>query len=277
MSQSPEISRSIVAGGITTNAHIIGDPLTQPTVVLVHGSGPGASAYANWRLTMPALAEHFCVVAPDMVGFGYTERPAGIVYDLPTWTHHLVGVMDALGIESAHIAGNSWGGSLALSIAIHHPQRAKKLALMGAVAASFPITPGLDAVWGYQPSVEAMSALMSLFAYDTSELSPELARMRYEASIRPGVHEAFSSMFPEPRQKALDAICHSLEDLAEVKHETLIVHGREDKAIPLESSLRLLTLLRRSQLHIYGECGHWAQIEHSTRFNRLLIDFLTDD
>nr|WP_305849780.1 alpha/beta hydrolase [Phycicoccus sp. HDW14] len=109
-STSPEIGRTVTAGGIGTNVHVLGDPATQPVVLLVHGSGPGVTAYANWRLTMPALAERFCVVAPDMVGFGFTERPDGFEYSMPHWTAHLVALMDELGVEQADVVGNSFGG-----------------------------------------------------------------------------------------------------------------------------------------------------------------------
>jgi len=82
---NPEIGRSIDAGGIQTNYHDIGQG--EP-VLLIHGSGPGVSAWANWRLNIPALAEKLRVLAPDMVGFGFTERPAGIQYNMDTWIKH---------------------------------------------------------------------------------------------------------------------------------------------------------------------------------------------
>lgn len=277
MTQSPEIGQTISANGIATNVHVIGDPTTQPVVFLIHGSGPGVTAFANWRLTMPALAEHFCVVAPDIVGFGYTELPADFVFAMPNWTAHLVGVMDALGVERAHVIGNSFGGSLAQSLAITHPDRLDKLVLMGSVGAPMRISPGLDAVWGYEPSVENMKALLHLFSYDSSSLGDDLAQLRYQASIRPGVHESFSAMFPAPRQRSLDAMTHPISSIAAIPHRTLVVHGRDDQVIPLESSYLLHSLIEHSQLHVYGECGHWTQIEHTDEFNALVIRFLRDE
>ena len=274
MTQSPEIGQSVVADGITTNVHVLGDPATQPVVFLIHGSGPGVTAYANWRLTMPALAEHFCVIAPDIVGFGYTEVPDGFTFTMPNWTAHLVGVMDALGVERAHVIGNSFGGSLAQSLAIHHPDRLDRLVLMGSVGAPMRITPGLDAVWGYEPSVENMKGLLHLFSYDTSALGEDLARLRYEASIRPGVQESFSRMFPAPRQRALDAMTHPIADICAIPHRTLIVHGRDDQVIPLQGSYLLHSYIERSQLHVFGQCGHWTQIEHTDEFNALVLRFL---
>lgn len=273
--RSPEVGRRIDVNGIGTNVHVLGDPRTQPTVLLVHGSGPGVSAYSNWRLTMPALAEQYAVVAPDIVGFGFTERPEGISYDLPTWTDHVVGVLDALGIAHAHVLGNSFGGALALALAIHHPDRVRDLVLMGAAGGPMELSVGLDKVWGYTPSPEAMQELLGIFAFDPALVGPDLARIRYEASIRPGVQDAYAQMFPAPRQRALDAITHDVEDLARIAHRTLIVHGREDRVIPLSSSLTLFSLIPHAQLHVFGECGHWTQIEHADAFHRLVDGFLT--
>jgi len=260
-----------VADGIATNVHIAGDG---PPVLLIHGSGPGVSAWANWRLTIPGLSRRFRVVAPDIVGFGFTKRPEGVSYDLPTWTAHAVGVLDALGIERAHVVGNSFGGSLALSLAIHHPERVDRLVLMGSVGVPFTITAGLDAVWGYEPSVEAMEALLHLFAYDRSLIGADLARLRYEASMRPGVQEAYAQMFPAPRQAALDAMTHAEADIAGIAAPTLIVHGRDDQVIPLQNAVDLLRLIDDAQLHVFGRCGHWTQIEHADAFADLVTRFL---
>lgn len=273
LTPDPEVGRSIDAGGIRTNMHEYG-PMDASAVVLVHGSGPGASALSNWRLTMPALAEHLHVIAPDLVGFGRTDRPDGIRYGRQAWTSHLVAVLDALGIERAHIVGNSMGSAIALDLAVNHPDRVDHLVLMGAVGVPFAITPGLDAVWGYQPSVAAMQELLGIFAYDTSMVGPDLAELRYRASIQPGVQEAFASMFPAPRQRWVDALAQEPQDIRGIRNRTLIVHGREDRVIPVQNSLDLLDLIDDARLHVFGRCGHWTQIEHADAFNALLIDFL---
>lgn len=135
----PPEDNSIVANGIRTNYLEAG---SGPPVVLIHGSGPGVTAYANWRLTIPALAERFRVLAPDMVGFGGTERPPGVVYDLKTWADQVVGFLDAHGIERASLVGNSFGGAIALRVATQHPERVGRLALMGSAGVSFPLTDG---------------------------------------------------------------------------------------------------------------------------------------
>lgn len=107
-------------------------------------------------------------------------------------------------------------------------------------------------------------------------MNDELAQLRYEASIRPGFHESFSAMFPAPRQRSVEGMASPEDKIRALPHETLIVHGREDKVIPQSNAIKLLELMQNAQLHIYGNCGHWTQIEHSARFNRLAGDFLAE-
>jgi len=227
-------------------------------------------------LVMPSRAEHFRVIAPEVVGFGFTERPVGAVYGIDTWVRHAVDLLEALDLEAANIVGNSFGGGLALALAIRHPARVRKLVLMGSVGVHFAITPGLDSVWGYTPSLQNMRRLMDLFAYDRTLVTDELARLRYEASIRPGFQESFSAMFPAPRQRGVDGLVSREEDIRALSNETLVIHGREDQIIPLSNSLTLAQWISRSQLHVFGRCGHWTQIEHAARFARLVGDFLSE-
>jgi 2-hydroxymuconate-semialdehyde hydrolase len=273
MSNNPEIANSIVAAGLQTNYHDIG---SGKPVLLIHGSGPGVSAWANWRLVMPELAKQMRVIAPDMAGFGYSERPIDASYSMDKWVDQAIGLLDALKIDKTDLVGNSFGGALALAMAIRHPDRVRRLVLMGAVGVDFELTPGLDAAWGYTPSLENMRALLDLFAYSRVLVTDELAKLRYEASIRPGFQESFSAMFPAPRQRWVDAMASKEEDIKAIPHETLIIHGREDQIIPVSNSLKLHELILRSQLHVFGLCGHWTQIEHAARFAQLVGNFLTE-
>ncbi len=270
---SPEIGRSIDAGGIRVNYHDHGSGFP---LLLIHGSGPGVSAYVNWRLVMPELAKQRRVLAPDMVGFGFTERPAGHQYTMQNWVKQAIDFIDALGLEQVDLVGNSFGGALSLALTIRHPQRVRRLVLMGAAGVSFPITPALDAVWGYEPSFENMRRIMDVFAWDRGLVNDDLARLRYEASARPGFHESYAQMFPAPRQRWVDALASPEEDIARIDKEVLVVHGRDDQVIPLQNSLRLAQLISRSQLHVYGRCGHWTQIEHAARFAELVSNFLAE-
>jgi pimeloyl-ACP methyl ester carboxylesterase len=270
---NPEIGATADANGIKTNYLEAGkgDP-----VVLIHGSGPGVTSYANWRLVLPALAENFRVVAPDMVGFGFSERPANVQYGVQTWADQVVGLMDTLELPKAHLVGNSFGGAIALRIATQHPDQVGKLVLMGSMGVPFPITEGLERVWGYEPSFENMRKVLDVFAYSRELVNDELAEVRYRGSIQPGFQESFAAMFPAPRQRWVEAMCTPEDDIRRLPHRTLIVHGREDQVIPVQTSLRLMELIDNADLSVFSHCGHWSMIERTADFNRAVSEFFSD-
>jgi 2-hydroxymuconate-semialdehyde hydrolase len=245
-------------------------------LILIHGSGPGVTAYANWRGIIPDFAQHFKCYAPDTLGFGYTDFPDDIDgFSMDRWVSHLTGFMDALGIAKAHFIGNSYGGALTLALATRHTERVGGIVLMGSAGRTeFQMTQGLADVWGYEPSLENMRELMRTFAHDPSLVKEEIVRSRYEASIRPGAQEKYSSLFPEPRQRWLKELSTGDEALRAMQNPTLLVHGREDVIVPLERSIKFNEVIPNSELHVFGNCGHWTQIEMRDRFVELVIPFL---
>jgi 2-hydroxymuconate-semialdehyde hydrolase len=274
---SPEIGKSIEVGGAKTNYHESG---SGTPMILIHGSGPGVSAWANWQFAIPYLSQKLHVFAYDQLGFGYTDPAPNQSYSLERWTNHLLSFMQAVGVKRAHLVGNSMGAAVALAAAVTHPEVVDRLVLMGPMGVRFSLKKGdgLDAVWGYTPSVANMRRLIDIFAYNPQRFpTDQLAEMRYQASIQPGAQEAFSSMFPEPRQQQVDALAAYENRLSEVTNPTLIIHGREDRVIPVETSFKLLQVLDNAQLHVFGHCGHWTQLEPRDQFNRLVRDFLTED
>lgn len=271
---NPEIACSVRTGDYLTNYHDMGEGTDCP-LMLIHGSGPGVSAWANWRGSLPTLAKGRRVIAPDMAGFGFTERVSGLVHDRAIWCRQLLDLMDELDLGKIDIVGNSFGGGIALAFAIAHPERVRRLVLMGSAGVSFPITSGLDAVWGYEPSLEAMKGLLDIFAFDRGLVTDELAELRYQASIRPGFQESFSAMFPAPRQRWVDALASDEQAIEQLQHRVLVIHGQNDQVIPLEASQRLHALLPNADLHLFARCGHWTQIERADEFCALVDAFLT--
>lgn len=274
MAANPEIGQQVQIGDVASNFHDLG---AGEPVLFIHGSGPGVSAWANWRLPLAALTPHFRCIAPDMAGFGYSAVPPSYNFTRDSWLRQLIGLLDVLQIEKAHVIGNSFGGSMALALAIAAPERVGKLVLMGSVGVPFALTEGLDAVWGYTPSIEAMRAIMGYFAYDQSLIGDDLVAMRYAASIRPGVQESYAAMFPAPRQRWVDAMSHDEADVRAIRHKTLLIHGRDDRVIPMNTSLTLHQWIDDSQLHVFGQCGHWTQIEKAAQFAPFVRDFLLAD
>ncbi len=270
---NPEVSRTLMTGPVQTNYHDVGEG--EP-VLLLHGSGPGVSAFANWRGLLQSLPGDFRLLAPDLAGFGYSTTSEGYEFTRANWLQQIVSFLDTLKVDRVHVIGNSFGGSMALALAIAHPERVNKLVLMGSVGVPFELTPGLDAVWGYEPSVENMRAIMKIFAYDQSLVGDALVEMRYQASARPGVQDQYARMFPAPRQRWVEAMSHPEAAIRGIQHPTLLVHGRDDKVIPLQTSLTMVEWIQNSQLHVFGRCGHWTQIEHAAAFSRLVRDFLKE-
>ena len=272
--ENHEIGKSIQTGAYKTNYH---DQGSGAPVVMLHGSGAGVTGWANWRGQIPALSEKFRVLAPDLIGFGYTERPEGFIYRfMDSWVEQVLALLDALGIERAHLVGNSFGGSLSLALAVRAPQRIGRIVLMGSGGVAQKVTPELETLWGYTPSPANMKKIMQIMAYNQALVTDDLAEMRYRATLRPGVQETFEKLFPPPRQRWLDAQIVAEEKLRGIRQPTLIVHGRDDRVVPPAGSFRLLELIPDAQLHVFGRCGHWTMIEHRERFNRLVMDFLAE-
>lgn len=263
--------RTIDAGGIETSylEAGAGDP-----VVMLHGSGPGVSAMANWQYNIGTLAQRFRVLAPDIVGFGATERPDDVVYSLRTWTDHIWAFLDAHGIEKTAIVGNSLGGRIALQMATDCPERITKMVLMGAPGVGMTLTDGLAALRAYEPSHDAMRNLLrNYFAVDPTMITDELVAIRYEASIADGAYEAYRAMFLDPRHAGSE-LGITEDEVRAIATPTLLVHGREDRVVPMQVSVTMLGLLPNADLHVFSACGHWTQIERADEFSALVSDYL---
>jgi pimeloyl-ACP methyl ester carboxylesterase len=263
--------RTIDAGGILTHYHDVG---SGAPVLLLHGSGPGVSAWANWQHNIPVLAKSYRVIAPDLVGFGYTQRPADVYYSLGTWVEHVWAFLDALGIASASLVGNSLGGRIGLAMAGQHPERLDRMVLMGAPGVGMTLTPGLRALREYQPSEQNMRAmLLDCFAVDPSIITDDLVRERYEASVAAGAFEAYRDMFFSDKHAGSE-LGITEEQARAVTTRALLLHGREDKVVPVEVAWNMVRLLPDADLTVFSRCGHWTQIERADDFNTVVAGFL---
>jgi pimeloyl-ACP methyl ester carboxylesterase len=263
--------RTIDAAGVETSYLDAG---TGEPIVMLHGSGPGVSAIANWQHNIGTLSQRFRVLAPDIVGFGATERPDDVVYSLRTWTDHIWAFLDAHGIEKTAIVGNSLGGRIALQMATDRPDRITKVVLMGAPGVGMTLTDGLAALRAYEPSHDAMRDLLrNYFAVDPTMITDELVAIRYEASIADGAYAAYRTMFFDPRHAGSE-LGITEDEVRAIATPALLVHGREDKVVPMQVSVTMLGLLPNADLHVFSGCGHWTQIERADEFSALVSDYL---
>ena len=271
MTTSIVAKQTIDAGGIETSYLEAG---AGEPVVMLHGSGPGVSALANWQHNIGALSQRFRILAPDIVGFGATERPRDIVYSLRTWTDHVWAFLDAHDIQKAAIIGNSLGGRIALQMATDRPGRITRMVLMGAPGVGMTPTEGLAALRAYQPSHDAMRDLLrNYFAVDPTMITDELVEIRYQASIADGAYEAYRAMFFDSRHAGSE-LGITENEVRAIATPTLLIHGREDKVVPVRVSVTMLGLLPNADLHVFSRCGHWTQIERADDFNTVVASFL---
>jgi pimeloyl-ACP methyl ester carboxylesterase len=270
----------IDVAGVVTAVIDTGQPAAPagPPVLLLHGSGPGVTATANWRLVIPALAAHRRVIAPDQLGFGGTATGEARGYGRVPWTEHALALLDTLGVDSVDVIGNSMGGAIALSVAVARPAAVRRIVLMGSMGVAMALPPGLDGVWRYEPGVAEMRRVINLFAYDRSLITDDLVRMRYEASLDPPVRDSWAAMFPAPRQRWVDDLALSGAELASVTQPVLLVHGRDDLVVPwTASTARLIDILPDNRAHILSGCGHWTMIERTAEFLAVVEPFLGSD
>ncbi|HEV8567639.1 MAG TPA: alpha/beta hydrolase [Actinoplanes sp.] len=266
---------TVDVGGVATAVLDTGPAGDAPPTLLLHGSGPGVSAAANWRPIIPALAKTRRVIAPDQLGFGGTATGEPRTYGRAAWTAHALRLLDTLGVAEVDIIGNSMGGAIALSLAAARPAAVRRIVLMGTMGVAMALPDGLDRVWAYEPSVEGMREVIELFAYDRSLVTDELIEMRYQSSRNPPVRDSWHSMFPPPRQRWVDDLALSGAELSAIRQPVLMVHGRDDKVVPWQrSSLPLVDLLPDVRLHVIGGCGHWTMIEKTADFLAVVEPFL---
>jgi 2-hydroxymuconate-semialdehyde hydrolase len=273
------IDTAVIDTGQARDADEAGDAAgSLPPVLLLHGSGPGVSAAANWRPVIPALQAGRRVIAPDQLGFGGTATGEQRTFGRAAWTGHALSLLDTLGVPRVDVIGNSMGGAVALSLAAARPSAVRRIVLMGTMGIAMALPEGLSTIWAYRPGVEAMREVIGLFAYDRSLITDDLVQMRYEASRHPPVRDSWQAMFPEPRQRWVDDLALSGAELSAITQPVLMVHGRDDRVVPWRSSSApMLDLLPDSRLHLIGGCGHWTMIEKTAEFLGVVSPFLSAD
>ena len=250
-------------------------PAAAPPVLLLHGSGPGVTAAANWRPVIPALSADRRVIAPDQLGFGGTATGEPRSHGRAAWTEHALALLDTLGLGTVDVIGNSMGGAIALAMAVARPGAVRRIVTMGSMGVAMALPYGLNEVWGYTPGTAQMRHIIGLFAHNRGLITDDLVEMRYQASLNPPVRDSWAAMFPAPRQRWVDDLALSGAELASIQVPALLVHGRDDRVVPWRpSSGQLIDLLPDSRLHVMSNCGHWTMIEKTADFLAVVQPFL---
>ncbi len=246
---------------------------TGPVVVWLHGSGPGASGFSNFKGNYPAFAAAgFRNIVLDLPGFGRSDKPADAHYNLDFFVSRLSAFVDTIGVDRCTLLGNSLGGAIALGLALARPELVERLILMapGGVEERetyFKMEGIRRMVETYAAGpmgVEQMRHVMSLQLYDASQLDEALLAERAAvAATQPA--NLFSTML----------VPNMTDRLHELRCPVLGFWGVDDHFNPASGAAKILAQAPAARFIMLNRCGHWVQVEHADLFNRSCIDFLT--
>ncbi|HEX6522040.1 MAG TPA: alpha/beta fold hydrolase [Streptosporangiaceae bacterium] len=255
-------------------------------VVMLHGGGPGASGMSNFSRNLPVFAEHFRTIVVDQPGFGKSEKPPVQGNYFTFAANALRDLLDELGIARIHLVGNSLGGGTAVRFALNFHERTDRIVLMGPGGLSLNVfapdpTEGVRRLAEFSsppgPSREKMEAFIRTMVFDQRLVTDELIDERYASASDPEQLAAMAGLgasFFDPAHAEDGMLWREAHRL---RNRVLLIWGREDRVNPLDGALVAVKLIRRAQLHVFGGCGHWAQLEKFDEFNRLAISFLRGD
>lgn len=274
-------SRTVATPAGELHYHEAGDG---PPLVLLHGSGPGVSAWANFGDNLAAFADHFRTLALDIPGFGRSYDP-----DTPAPLHGptaVVAFLDALGIEHAAIVGNSLGGNIAARVAADHPERVTRLVTMGGVGVPLfsPLpSEGISRLVDFveDPTRGRLLEWMRTMVYDPALLTDEFVDARWQTASTPEALEGIRRIYSREMLGVLrDLMLDNTDTLAllrRIQAPTLVTWGRDDRVTPLDGFIGPMRLIRHGELHVFPDCGHWAMIERKGDWERVVLSFLTRD
>jgi 4,5:9,10-diseco-3-hydroxy-5,9,17-trioxoandrosta-1(10),2-diene-4-oate hydrolase len=269
--------------GLTLHYHDAGDPAAK-TVVMLHGGGPGASAWSNFGRNLAVLSERYHVLAVDQPGFGRSDKPTEFPSQFYTFSADSIAeLLEQLGIAKAHFVGNSLGGGTSVRFALNHPDKAGRLVLMapgglGLNVISADPTEGIKKLYAFAappgPTPDKLADFLKTLVFDQSMITDELVAERFIYASDPATLASMGAMgksFARP-DSFEDAMLW--REAYKLRQRVLLIWGREDRVNPLDGAFVGLKLIARAELHVFGRCGHWAMLEKFDEFNRLTADFL---
>lgn len=279
-------SRFAKAGDLTLHYHEAGAPTEVGgglPLVMLHGGGPGASAWSNFGSSLERFASQFRTLLVDQPGFGESDKPQIEGHFFTFAADKLAALLDELGIERVHLLGNSLGGGTAVRFALKYPDRVGRMILMGPGGLSLNIfapdpTEGIKRLYDFAappgPSREKMAAFIKTMVHDQSLVTDELVEERFASATAPGTAEAMASMgasFAKPETYEEGFLWREAYKL---RQPVLLTWGREDRVNPLDGALAALKLIPKASLHVFPRCGHWAQIEAADEFFTVASGYL---
>lgn len=248
--------------------------VSQGTVIFIHGSGPGASGWSNFKHNVSAFqkAGYRCIVY-DQWGYGKTSKPQDVDHTLDFFVDGLVSLMDGAGVANAVLVGNSLGGAVALGLALRHPERVEKLILMapGGIESreDYFSMPGIQAMVKYpmgspEFTKDVLAQLLTQLVYDPVNVDDELVDERWATLETQNAHVLATMQIPDLS-----------EQLASININTLVFWGTEDRFCPASGTWKILQMKGNVQAELVNYCGHWVMSEYPKLFNERCLSFLS--
>jgi 4,5:9,10-diseco-3-hydroxy-5,9,17-trioxoandrosta-1(10),2-diene-4-oate hydrolase len=268
----PEGKHASIGDGLSIHYHEEG---SGEAVLFLHGSGPGASGYSNFKGNYPFFAKNgYRTILPDTLGFGYSSKPDGVDYGMDFVVGGLERFLKAIKVERCTVVSNSHGGAVAIKLAANRPDLVEKLVLMA--------PGGLEERETYM-KMEGIRTMMKVF------LGPE-------GATREGMRKVFSLQLHDPSLVTDELLEERLQiaatqpkrvltslqvpnltpELARITAPVLGFWGTGDKFCPVSGAMTIATTCARAKVVLLSQCGHWVMVEHRDYFNRTCLDFLRE-
>jgi 2-hydroxy-6-oxonona-2,4-dienedioate hydrolase len=247
----------------------------KPLLLLLHGTGGHAEAYSR---NLAAHGEHFWTVAIDLIGHGWSDKPA-CAYEVPDYGAHVLAVMKALGRDKASISGESLGGWVAGWIALHHPEKVERLVLN--TAGGWTAHPevmarikrlSMEAV--NDPTPARIRSRLEFLMHDISKVNDDLVETRRAIYAQPGFPEVMERVLCMQDMDVRRRNMFSDEDTRRIASPALVLWTSHDPTATPDEGRRIAELLPNARYEVMNECGHWPQFEDAEKFNQLHLDFL---
>jgi 4,5:9,10-diseco-3-hydroxy-5,9,17-trioxoandrosta-1(10),2-diene-4-oate hydrolase len=270
----PEGKYADVGNGVTMHYHEAGKG-DRGVILFVHGSGPGASGWSNFKRNYPFLAEHgYRTIVPDTMGYGYSTKPENGTFSLDDVGAQYKALLDALGVDRATVVGNSQGGAIAITMALNYPELVEKLVLMapGGLEARETymqmegIKTMIRVLYKEGISKETMRKVFALQLHDESKITDEVIEERYQVA-----------MTQHKDNLARIRVTNQEERLSEIQCPVLCFWGVNDKFCPSSGASKIATRCANSRTMLIGSCGHWVMVEYAKLFNQLTLQFANDE
>jgi pimeloyl-ACP methyl ester carboxylesterase len=257
-----------------------------PSLLFLHGSGPGVTGWRNFRGVLPTFARQYRCLVLEFPGFGVSDDFGG--HPMVTAQGAVAPFLDALDVPKVDIIGNSMGGGVGINFAINNPDRVGKLVTIGGIGTNV-FSPGpsegirLLQDFTEEPTRQRLVDWLRSMVFDEALVTDQLIEERWALATDPPTLEsarrmygkaAFAQMMAMMRKADLPmpwAIMHK------VKCPTLLTWGRDDRVSPLDMALIPMRTIPNAELHVFPNCGHWAMIEAKQAFESSVLAFLRRD